>query len=344
MPTTTALTPNTLSPALSTAREAPPTYRQAEDPPVNAMSDSSSDSPLVSIVSAPSLPEYPCLNPPTFTWGNLNGPDFTKLLDSTYTKVLLWRRNCFSVPTGKAGREFVSELARLYQAFGSASALESVALKAAIVLPILLLQKPSKSSKCKDHIKCLERRLQHWLNKELMREGRTIQQRLPNDRPDRTNPNLARTFANLMFKGKCKAAFDLISDSERGGIHQLDAFINPNDPSSPSVREVLLQKHPPAQQAHPDCIVDGEPQELHPVVFESLDASVICSAALKISGAAGLSGLDAHEWRRLCTCHKGASKDLCASLATVAQRLCSSCVDPRAIKPLLASRLIALDK
>ena len=124
----------------------------------------------------------------------------------------------------------------------------------------------------------------------------------------------------------------------------LDANINPDDPSSLSVREDLLQKHPPAQQVRPKCIVDEEPQEPHPVIFESLDASGIRSAALKISGAAGPSGLDAHEWRHICTCHKGASRDLCASLVTVAQRLCSSYVDPTAIKPLLASRLVALDK
>ena len=79
-------------------------------------------------------------------------------------------------------------------------------------------------------------------------------------------------------------------------------------------------------------------------MFESLDASVVCSAALRVSGAAGPSGLDAHEWRCLCTSHKAASRDLCASLATVARRICSSYVDPTSIKPLLACRLIALDK
>jgi len=61
-----------------------------------------------------------------------------------YAEVVHWRRNCFSVPFGKAGRDFVSELSRLYLAFGSASTLEAVALKTATVLLILLLQKLSK--------------------------------------------------------------------------------------------------------------------------------------------------------------------------------------------------------
>ena len=59
---------------------------------------------------------------------------------------------------------------------------------------------------------------------------------------------------------------------------------------------------------------------------------------------AGPSGVDAYEWRRLCTAFKGASTDLCHSLALMAQRLCTSYVDPKCVSPLLACRLIALDK
>ena len=83
-----------------------------------------------------------------------------------------------------------------------------------------------------------------------------------------------------MFKGKCKAALDL-SDSGKGSVLHLDAHIKPDDPSSSSVREALLQKHPPAQQVHPECIVVEEPQEPHSVIFESMDATVIHAASLK---------------------------------------------------------------
>ena len=63
-----------------------------------------------------------------------------------------------------------------------------------------------------------------------------------------------------------------------------------------------------------------------------------------ITGSAGPSGLDAYGWRRLCTSFKGASGELCHSLALVARRVCTSFVDPKSISPLLACRLIALDK
>ena len=47
---------------------------------------------------------------------------------------------------------------------------------------------------------------------------------------------------------------------------------------------------------------------------------------------------------KLCTAFKSASTSLCQSLAEIAKRLCTSFVDPQGLAPLLASRLIALDK
>ena len=65
--------------------------------------------------------------------------------------------NHLKLPSGKAGKSVVAELARLYSAYASSSALESVALKATVVLPHLLLQKPSRASKSQDHAHCLFR-------------------------------------------------------------------------------------------------------------------------------------------------------------------------------------------
>ena len=79
-------------------------------------------------------------------------------------------------------------------------------------------------------------------------------------------------------------------------------------------------------------------------MFESIDASMIRSVALRTTGAAGPSGLDSACWRRLCTSFKSASNDLCHSLAITAQRLCTDFVDPSAVAPFLACHLIALNK
>ncbi len=125
-----------------------------------------------------------------------------------------------------------------------------------------------------------------------------------------------------------------------GGRLHLDDEVNMHK----TVKDILIDKHPPAQPIHPSCIVSEAPQDPHTVIFDSIDGSVIRKAALQVKGAAGPSSLDAHEWRRLCTCHKNSSRDLCTAIAFVARRLCSSHVDPVSIVPLLSCRLIALDK
>ena len=53
--------------------------------------------------------------------------------------------------------------------------MEIIALKAAMTLPILLLQKPHRTSKVKEHNKCIECRLSLWLDGALLDEGHTIQ-------------------------------------------------------------------------------------------------------------------------------------------------------------------------
>jgi len=116
--------------------------------------------------------------------------------------------------------------------------MEYVALKATIVMPILLLQRPHHRSKAKETAICLERRLRRWkeggLN-ELVLEGRTIQSRLPNYDTPMAEQSLSRSFANLMFAGKTKAALDLLAKAQRGGVLRLSDPSDPTDPESPTV-------------------------------------------------------------------------------------------------------------
>ena len=316
-----------------------------------AQSDSATSTQQADSISCPPcpqhLPTFQPMNTPVFSWGIHNAEDFFHALEATYSEVVYWRMNSFKVHTGKAGKEFTNELSRLFLALASASSMETVALKAATVLLILLLQKPHHRSKAKEHVACLERRLSIWkegnLN-DLTLEGRTIQSRLRKFNQFMAKQNLSRSFANLMFVGKTKAALDLLSQAQKGGVLHLSDPSDPNNPDSPTVRDILKSKHPQGQYAHAECIIPSAPQDVHSVVFDSIDANAIRSAALRTTGSAGPSGLDAHEWRRLCTAFKGASTDLCNSLALVAKRLCKTYIDPKCVSPFLTCRLIALDK
>ena len=114
------------------------------------------------IVSDSSLPPsvfYPSTPCVDFQWGDRNGETFCKLMRDAFETVVHWRRNSFLVSSGKAGKNFVLEIARLYQAYADGSALHSIALTACCVLQVLLLQKPHAKSKSKEHAECLERRL-----------------------------------------------------------------------------------------------------------------------------------------------------------------------------------------
>ena len=152
-----------------------------------------------------------------------------------------------------------------------------------------------------------------------------------------------KSFADRMFQGKVKSALDLLTNKTKGGLLHLD------DPVScpggeKSVRDILRDRHPPAQPINHDALLKDDTPAVHPVVFDSIDKGLVRSAALKTSGAAGPSGLDAYCWRRLCTSFGRASSDLCQALANVAKRLCTTYINPECIVPFTACRLIALNK
>ena len=91
------------------------------------------------------------LHVPSFNGGTLVHKHFVTLYYLHTRKLFIGGLMFVLVPFGKAGKCFVLELARLYQAFVGDSALHSIALMACSVMQPLLLQKPCKRSKAKDH-------------------------------------------------------------------------------------------------------------------------------------------------------------------------------------------------
>ena len=71
---------------------------------------------------------------------------------------------------------------------------------------------------------------------------------------------------------------------------------------------------------------------------------MIHAAALRTSGAASPSGVDAHSWRRFCTSFHSALTELCVAISLFAKRICATYVSPEILSPFVACRLIALDK
>ena len=81
--------------------------------------------------------------------------------DDVYNRVVHWRKSLFLLPSGSTGNRFIEEMTRLINSWTFRSEQDTIAVKALIVLPTLLLQKTSCTSKSKDNVETLIRRLNH---------------------------------------------------------------------------------------------------------------------------------------------------------------------------------------
>jgi hypothetical protein len=235
-------------------------------------------------------------------------------------------------------------MARLFNAYAEASSMEGVAIKAAMVFPALVLQKPFKTSRSKDHSKCLERRMKEWEAGHflaLFDEAKAIQARLSANTILQQSKPIARKFAELMMSGKVKAATRLITEENHSSVLPLNHVVE-----GKTVRDILRDKHPPSRPIDAAMItpVTQDPTPSHAVLFDEIDGLSILRSVLNTEGGAGPSGVDACLWRRMCCSFQKASSVLRDALAGTARRISSSFVDPEPLKPLTASRLIALDK
>ena len=276
-----------------------------------------------------------------------NTPDLHQILNATYDEILLWRKIVFKLPTGGAGKKFIAEITSLINMWNSESMeMKDVALKAVMVMPALLLQKPSFKSKCKQHSECLQRRLNLWKLEDfngLLKECRAIQSRLLSIWKPRSPEHVSRTFANLMLSGKVNAAMRLLDDTSTSGVLQL---------SEDTLRE-LKAKHPEAMEADKEILITGTGQVpfVDPAMFSIIDESTIARPALHTKGAAGPSGLDADGWRRILVSKNfgTAGADLRSSLAEMARILCTKELKAdsdhqSSIEAYVACLLILLDK
>ena len=217
--------------------------------------------------------------------------------------------------------------------------MEFIALKVAIVLLALCLQKPGPKSKSKDHQDCLAKRLVLWKKGKddtILREGRMIQRRLGDSRRATDPPNRAKIFANLVMTGQVNLALRYLSDDQGGGIL----------PLSDDVMEQLKEKHPKPQVVQLGSLLFGPIKDIPDTLYYEINEDMVRDAALRTKGSCGPSGVDANSFRRILTCKsfKRSGTELCEAIASMTKRLCSEYVDPRGLEAILANRLFPLDK
>ena len=132
-----------------------------------------------------------------------------------------------------------------------------------------------------DNLETLKRRLNQWKDgqiEKLLVEGKTIQERLFKDNVKNQSSNRKATlFARFMENGKVNKALKLLENSEKGGIL----------PLTEETFEMLLEKHPKASEASNDILIEEEVQNVHPVIYDSIDSKMFRDAIVKIRGSAG---------------------------------------------------------
>ena len=181
-------------------------------------------------------------------------------------------------------------------------------MKALMIFPSLMLVKPSKKSRAKEERIYLKKRLQMWDKgeiRQLREEAEALQLRLATrktDTPSNDQP-ITRRFGYLLRKGKVKDA----EDSQR-------PFRSTDLLDGKPVIEILHEKHPNGKDVQPSALSETsqEDGDFHPIVFEGINASLICASALKASGSTGPSGFNAREWRHICTSYNPHSDELCS--------------------------------
>ena len=216
-------------------------------------------------------------------WKTRTGQEFSDDINDAYSKIVHWKHNLFMIPSGAQGKRFVGELARLFNAFASESALEAFAIKAAMTMPALLLQKPSTKSKSIDHVNCLRLRIALWEKgdmQELLKEGKTIQRQLQGTRShkdDREETKTARRFSKLMMEGRVRATLRYLSKREQTGLLSLDRIMteDPTSSSTKTVREILEGKHTDANPAYTDAILSMPDEDTPIAMFPTQSSSTV---------------------------------------------------------------------
>ena len=179
-----------------------------------------------------------------------------------------------------------------------------------MILPAILLQKPSRNSKAKEHTLRLEQRLNLWKQGDLyliMKECQEIQRRMKISQRKYDGDKTAKIFARLILQGKINAALRYLNENGNVGVLNL----------SPEVLLELKEKHPPPSKIQPYSLLFG-PIDLVPnSVFDSIDETMIYKVAMVTKGAGGPSNFDAEQHRRI-LCSKNFSavgKDLREQIA-----------------------------
>ena len=146
-------------------------------------------------------------------------------------------------------------------------------------------------------------------------EGKTIQERpFKDNAKNQSSDRKATLFARFMEDWKVNKTLKLPQSLNKRGIL----------PPIEETFEVILEKYPKASEASNEILIEEEVQNVHPVIYDSIDSEMVRDAIKKTRDSAGPFGLDADGWRRILMSRNfGTSgEDLREAIADMTKRLC----------------------
>ena len=188
--------------------------------------------------------------------------------------------NLFLLQKGKTGKLFIDELTKLFNSWIDDLPLKKITMKAVMIMPSFLLQKPLKESKSKDHLKALERRMELWQSGdllELIQESLTIQRNLKSVKGSKTVAQISKKLVGEPQKVNVNGALKLLTDNIDHGILPL------NDDTISK----LKMKHPQASAPDPIVLLPDEAQNIDPIRYRHITAQKVCKAAINTKGGSG---------------------------------------------------------
>jgi len=314
------------------------TARSTQEGPFPASSTSdTAPTPTKTLIA--NLPAYaPTSITPTGSYNGISGEDFVTKINQIYDNMVRWRKNLFQVPSGLHGKSFIKLKTDWLKCFNNNTDFQGIALKVFMILPSLLLQKPSKTSKAKDHTKCLGERLKLWNEGKLdtlMKECQIIQRKIKTSK-NRSSEDVSRIFSRLMFVGKVSAALKFLDKNSENGV------LEPTE----EVITLLHEKHPEPAAIQPGTLFEGPLQPVSPAHFSDIDEQTVMKAALRTKGSAGPSHFDSDQFSRiLCSKHfKQEGKELREQISSLARKIATETIDPTTLEAYTSCRLISLNK
>ena len=249
-------------------------------------------------------------------WENLSIMDLQQVVSSTYEKAIKWKRNLLMLLSEKAGKKYIDECTRLILEWLNDSQLQSIAIKALMIMPSLLLQNCSRNSKAKDHTKSHNRRLKLWKESDFdgfVRDVRFIQSKLIYQNSPTTIELIAKKFNNFMSSGKVDVALRLLLGTESAEIL----------PTSKQTIDLLKEKHPIGASRCDDLLLHVLEELYEEYAYEEISGALIYKFAREIKGAAGPLNLDANGCRciLILSSFVDDSQNLCSAIALMAMKL-----------------------